>query len=72
MKKALSIVMLACIGASILVSCGPSEAEKKKIEEEQQKKVDSLMNSVTKSIGDAMNADTAAKAAVADTTKPAK
>ena len=67
MKKVLSIIALAALTTSMFVACGPSEAEKKKQEEDAKRVADSLATAIQNSIS--MAVDTAAKAA--DTTAAA-
>ena len=64
MKKVLSIVALSALATSMFVACGPSEAEKKKMEEDAKRIADSLANAINASISAAV--DTAA-AATTDT-----
>jgi len=64
MKKVLSIIALSALATSMFVACGPSEAEKKKMEEDAKRIADSLANAINASISAAV--DTAA-AAPADT-----
>ena len=61
MKKVLSIIALSALATSMFVACGPSEAEKKKMEEDAKRIADSLANAINASISAAV--DTAAKAA---------
>ena len=61
MKKVLSIIALSALATSMFVACGPSEAEKKKMEEDAKRIADSLGNAISASISAAV--DTAAKAA---------
>lgn len=61
MKKVLSIVALSALATSMFVACGPSEAEKKKMEEDAKRIADSLANAINASISAAV--DTAAAAA---------
>lgn len=67
MKKVLSMIALSALATSMFVACGPSEAEKKKMEEDAKRIADSLANAINASISAAV--DTAAKAA--DTTAAA-
>ena len=66
MKKVLSIIALAALTTSMFVACGPSEAEKKKAEEDAKRIADSLATAIQNSIS--MAVDTTAKA---DTTAAA-
>jgi len=59
MKKVLSIIALSALATSMFVACGPSEAEKKKMEEDAKRIADSLANAINASISAAMPADTA-------------
>ena len=67
MKKVLSIIALSALATSMFVACGPSEAEKKKMEEDAKRIADSLATAIQNSISAAV--DTAAKAT--DTTAAA-
>ena len=69
MKKVLSIIALAALTTSMFVACGPSEAEKKKMEDDAKRIADSLATAIQNSISAAV--DTSAKVA-ADTAKPAE
>ena len=69
MKKVLSIIALAALTTSMFVACGPSEAEKKKAEEDAKRVADSLSAAINASISAAV--DTAAKAAVDTSAKAA-
>ncbi|HXB41955.1 MAG TPA: hypothetical protein VNZ49_15545 [Bacteroidia bacterium] len=70
MKKVLSIIALSALATSMFVACGPSEAEKKKLEEDAKRVADSLATAIQNSIQTAV--DTAAKAATDTAAAPAK
>lgn len=67
MKKVFSIIALSALATSMFVACGPSEAEKKKMEEDAKRIADSLATAITSAMNTAMT-DTTAKA---DTTAAA-
>ncbi len=62
MKKVLSIIALAALTTSMFVACGPSEAEKKKMEDDAKRIADSLATAIQNSISAATAPDTTAKA----------
>lgn len=77
MKKVLSMIALSALATSMFVACGPSEAEKKKMEEDAKRIADSLANAISASISAAVDtaaatADTAAAEAPATTTEEQK
>jgi hypothetical protein len=65
MKKLFTLLFIA--GAMSIVACGPSAADKAKMEAEAKAKMDSLFNAASKSVTTAM--DTTAAKMKADTTK---
>ncbi len=69
MKKVFSIIALSALATSMFVACGPSEAEKKKMEEDAKRIADSLANAITSAMNTAM--DTTAKAADTAAVAPA-
>jgi hypothetical protein len=70
MKKVLSMIALAALTTSMFVACGPSEAEKKKAEEDAKRVADSLATAIQNSITNAV-ADTTAKADTTTAAAPA-
>lgn len=71
MKKVLSIVALSALATSMFVACGPSEAEKKKMEEDAKRIADSLANAINASISAAVDTAATTVDTTAATTAPA-